>query len=259
MTYEQYRKTEFSEGPYVLVIRSSASPDHALYYFGEQHSFNDANPQWDKVKTLWKEFLATTSGKRIAIVEGGKRAIRKAEQESILEDGGMGLLTFLASQEGIETYSAEPSEAFERSELEKNFSRDQIQYYYFARMAYQWNRKEQPKPDFEKYMEWALTSDAAQSGWKDYDFSLAHMKQIHRDILNTEFSEADADFLFSVIDPTVEKGTIVNAVSQGSSIVRDMFIVNEIQRLWTEGYSIFAQYGWSHVAIQEPLLREIIS
>jgi hypothetical protein len=46
----------------------------------------------------------------------------------------------LAAQENIKVFSPEPDEAYERSELEKEFPRDAIQYYYFARMVLQWGR-----------------------------------------------------------------------------------------------------------------------
>ncbi len=105
MTYEEYEKTHY-ERPYKLRIESGPN---SLFYLGEAHSFDPDDPQWDEVRSFWEEFLqATKGGKRIAFVEGGKRRIKATERESIEHDGGMGLITWLAREAGIDTYSPEP-------------------------------------------------------------------------------------------------------------------------------------------------------
>lgn len=254
MSYDEYHKIRHNI-PYKLLLKSGSN---SLYYFGERHSFDPKNEQWIEEKEFWQDFLKnTTNQKRIIFTEGGIRPVEESEEQSILKHGGMGLATYLASQENIDTYSPEPSEKYERNELEKNFSKEEIQYYYFARIVYQWGLKEEPKPDFEEYVKTYLDSDKKESGWYDFDFSLESMKKIHNKLFNTPFNEKDTDFFYNIINPVVLK-TVVNKVSRMSSDIRDRYIVSEIKKYISEGYSIFAQYGCSHVVIQEPLLRELL-
>ena len=255
MTYEEYSKTRHKT-PYTVSIKSGLN---FLYYFGERHSFNPGDEQWVEVKEFWKDFLDTTKDtKRIVFIEGGIRPREESEEQSIIKHGGMGLATYLAQQEGIETYSPEPDETYERHELQKEFSKEHIQYYYFAGVVHQWGRKQEPKPDFEEYINRYLEDDKKESAWTDFDFSLEAMKKIHRSLFQSAFDENDIDFFYSVVNPVVQK-TIVNQVSAMSSDIRDRYIVGEIKKYIANGYSIFAQFGCSHVVMQEPLLKEIFS
>lgn len=251
MTYEEYSKTQHKT-PYTVVIQSGIN---FLYYFGERHSFNPNDEQWVEEKKFWKDFLDKTKDtKRIVFIEGGKRSYEENEKQSIITNGGMGLATYLAKQEGIETYSPEPNEKYERNELEKKFSKEEIEYYYFARVVHQWGLTQEPKPDFQEYINRYLLGDKKESGWTDFDFSLEAMKKIHSNLFQTRFDENDTDFFYGIVNPVVPK-TIINRVSALSSDIRDRYIVGEIKRYISDGYSIFAQYGCSHVVMQEPLLN----
>jgi hypothetical protein len=254
LTYEAYAHLKHPT-PYKLTLQSGAN---VLYYFGERHLFAPIDPQWDELKAYWNEFLTQTAGhKRIVFTEGGVRDVKASEEQAIIQDGGMGLVTFLAHQSHIEIHSPEPDEAYERTELEKQFSRDTIQYYYFARVVYQWGRKQEPKPDFVKYISRYLQHDAEKSGWDDYDFSLVHMTSLHSELFQTEFDERDTKFFSEISNPLLHISDI-NRVSEASGLVRDAYIVQEIQTYIDNGYSIFAQFGCSHVVMQEPLLREVL-
>lgn len=253
LTYEEYSKIRH-DTPYTLSLRSG---ENFLYYFGERHLFKPIDPQWDKLKTFWNEFLNKTKGqKRIVFTEGGLRPVEESEEQAIIKHGGMGLTTFLAHQEKIGIHSPEPDEKYERSELEKDFPRDIIQYYYFARVVLQWGRKNDPKPDFVEYITRYLNNDKKESAWDAYDFSLDNMRRIHKELFNQEFDEHDTQFFYDVSNPVVTKSE-VNKVSASSSIIRDEYIVSEIQKFIHDGYSIFAEYGCSHVVMQEPVLREL--
>ncbi len=253
LTYEQYSKIKHSI-PYVLKLQSG---NNYLYYFGEKHVFDPKHPQWDNLKYFWNKFLDKTKNqKRIVFTEGGIRPVENTEEQAIIKHSGMGLVTFLAHQKKIDVHSPEPDEKYERSELEKSYPRDIIQYYYFARVVLQWGRKNDPKPDFVEYITRYLDGDKKESGWNDYDFSLDNMKKIHRDLFNQEFDEHDTQFFYDVSNPVVIASE-VNKVSADSSVIRDQYIVSEIQKYITNGYSIFAEYGCSHVVMQEPALREL--
>lgn len=253
LTYEEYSKIRHNI-PYTLSLKSG---ENFLHYFGERHLFNPLDPQWDELKTFWNDFLDKTKGqKRIVFTEGGIRPVEASEEQAIVKHGGMGLATFLANQEKISTHSPEPDEKYERLELEKSFSKDIIQYYYFARVVLQWSKKNEPKPNFIEYINRYLASDKRESGWDTYDFSLDNMKKIHKELFNQDFNEHDAQFFYDVSNPVVIK-SVVNEVSAASSIIRDEYMISEIQSFIRKGYSIFAECGCSHVVMQEPELREL--
>lgn len=228
-----------------------------LYYFGERHLFKPVDPQWGELEVFWEDFIEKTKNqKRIVFTEGGIRPVEESKEQSIIKHSGMGLVTYLANKENIEVYSPEPDEKYERIELEKVFSRDTIQYYYFARMVLQWGKNNDPKPDFIKYINGYLDNAKKKSDWSDYDFSLDNMKRIHSELFAYSFDENDTDFFYNVSNPVVIRSEI-NKVSAASTVIRDEYIVGQIDRYINEGYSIFAEYGCSHVVMQEPLLREL--
>lgn len=252
MTQEEYSLTKH-EMPYVYKIQNK---NQSLYYFGEKHSFNPNDEEWIKTKELWNDFVVQTKNqKRIAFVEGGITKVRKTETEAVSETGGTGLIIFLASKDSVEVYCPEPNRKYERVELEKSFSKEEIQYYYFARLVAQWWRKQEPRPEFEEYINSYLKRDAESSGWNDFDFSLDNMKKIHKKLFNADFDLNDRKFFQDITTPVVLK-TIINEVCRACSTLRNEYIVNEILKYWNQGYSIFVEYGQSHAVIQEPWLRE---
>ena len=253
MSYNEYQHKRHSI-PYVFTLESAGK---YIYYFGESHSFDPEHPQWPDEKIFWNDFLNHTEGKkRVVFIEGGYRDVSENENEGILKYGGMGLAIQLAYNAGIERFSPEPDEKYEQLELEKKFTREEIQYYYFARIVNQWHRKK-PRPDFEEYINSYLENDKKESGWTDFDFSLDAMKKIHRDIFNTEFDMDDVDFFSKAVNP-VKGLSVINAVSRASSAIRDEYIVEKICEYVKEGYSIYLQFGATHAVIQEPLLRELL-
>jgi len=256
LNYEQYSQIEHAT-PYILKLKSKQAC--YLYYFGEKHSFDPNNRQWIEVKQLWQQFLNSAHNRnKIVFTEGGVRKSEENEQTAILKHGGMGLVAFLAHQENIDVHSPEPDEVYERSELEKHFSKDEIQYYYFARVVHQWNRKKDPKPDFTEYIHRYLEQDKNTSGWPDYDFSLDHMIRLHNQFFNSDFDSSDKQFFYDVSNPIVITCEI-NKVSAMSGIIRDQYIVKQIKKYIDDEYSIFAQFGASHVVMQEPALRRFLT
>jgi hypothetical protein len=254
MSYEEYAKIE-PKVPYAITIRSE---DSYLYYFGERHSYDPKNPQWEELKKFWDDFLKQTEGQsRIAFIEGGNPPTATNEEEAILKYGGGGLVAYLAKESDIPTFSPEPNETIERAELEKKFSREVIQYYYFARVVHQWGLQN-PKPDFWQYITRYLDGDKRNSGWNDFDFSLDNMRAIHQKLFNNNSDEEDQKFMGDVSNP-ISQETEVNKVSRASSEIRDLHIIEMIKKYLIEGYSIFSVYGYSHVVMQEPLLREILN
>jgi len=252
MSQEEYSKTKH-EVPYIYKIQNK---NQFLYYFGEKHSFNPDDAEWIKAKELWNEFVKNTENqKRIVFVEGGVIKAKENEAKAVSEAGGTGLITFLASKDGVNVYCPEPDRKYERTNLEKSFSKEEIQYYYFARLVAQWWRKQEQRPEFEEYINPYLKRDKETSGWNDFDFSLDNMKKVHKKLFGIDFDLNDKKFFQDITTPVILK-TVINKVCRTCSTMRNEYIVNEILKYWNQGYSIFVEYGASHAVIQEPLLRE---
>jgi len=255
MSYEEYVGLGEHVRPYIVHINS---PGKSLYYFGEAHSFDPTHTQWKILKDLWQEFINNSNvTSRIALTEGGVRSVAPTAEEAISKGSGMGLVSFLAHEANIPIYSPEPNEQEERVKLEERFSRDEIQYYYFARVVGQWERLLNPRPEFEEYINRYLGDDKKESGWKDYDFSLKAMKELHTKFFDQEFNPEDYKLFEEICKPTHLK-TRTNEVSRAVGDIRDEHIVKEIQRYWEEGKSMFVVYGSSHVVRQEKLLKELL-
>lgn len=255
MTQDEYNEIDHKI-PHFYKIQNK---NQFLYFFGERHSFDPKNNQWIMVKKFWSDFINDTNDqKKVAFVESGRPSIEENEEKSISGAGGTGLITFLASKQNIEVYCPEPNAINEIHELEKKFTKEEIEYYYFARIVHQWGRIPEPRPNFEEYVTRFLEKDKRISGWSDFDFSLENMKTIHKKNFGTEFSLSNLNFFKEIVTP-VELNSIINKVSRASGDFREEYIVGEINKYWNNGYSIYVEYGASHAIMQEPLLREILN
>jgi len=255
LTYDEYAKVRH-DVPYTLTLKGM---DSLLYFFGEEHSFDPRNPQWKTLKDYWATFLLRTTGtERIVFTEGGVRPVELSDDEAVLKHGGAGLVTKLAHDEQVLVQSPEPPYALEYEALEKKFSHAEIAYYFFARVVHQWLNHEEPRPPYEEYMQAYLDRDKRESGWTDITYTPKGLADVHRTLFKTEFDAFDSDFLYTQINP-VDMTTIGGRVARESSVVRDTYIVERILDRLDHGISVFAEYGCSHVVIQEPYLRSVLN
>lgn len=253
ITFEEYSKIKH-DTPYFYTLGSNKQK---IYYFGERHSRDSQDTQWQQAKNFWLEFLENTNGaKRIVFVEGSKPPLMDTEEEAISKYGGPGFITFLASQHKIDTHCPEPERAYEMNELAKQFSKEEITYYYFARSANGWNRMKEPKPVFEKYISQALKKNEIESKWSDFDFSIENMKSVHKKLFGSEFDENNSTFFKDIVSP-VRSETKINEIASSCSNIRNEYMVKEIQKYWEAGNSIYIHYGAGHAVMQEPVLRDL--
>ena len=242
-------------GPYTFIVSNN---DQYIYYFGSKHSFDPADSQFKEIKSFWQDFLEKTKKKNcIVFVEGGERLIYETAEESILKQGEMGYITYLAAQENIETFSPEPPGKLIFKALERKFSRNEITYYFFARVCYQWNNLKE-KPDFKSYIQRFLDNDKRESGWDDFDFSLENLKKIHYDLFGGYFDENDKQFFYDVINPLIIKTNINRVSREEEEGLRDRYIVDEAEKYWKSDKNIFTIYGKSHAVIQGKAIKYLV-
>lgn len=251
-SYDEW-KAVYKKIPYFFTIEKNGQ---YLYYFGANHSHDPKNEQFPVLKEFWKDFLGKTGGKdAVVFVEGGLRKVAENDEIAIKNDSESGFITFLANIAHVSVHCPEPNKTEERGGLLKKFSKEEVQYYYFARVAHAWHRRD-PKPNFEEYVSHYLKEDRADSGWEDFDFSLEHMKLIHKNLFGADF-ENNEQFSFQNINPTVEN-SVINKVARACSTHRNVYVVAEILKFWKEGKHIFVVFGGAHAILQEPALRRFI-
>lgn len=241
--------------PYRFVINVG---EKYLFYFGADHYRPAGDSQYDEIENFWIEFLKVTSDQpKIVFNEGGLRSPDLNKKDLIENDSEAGFITFLATKDGVEIQSPEISRKEVETELERSFTREQIQYYFFAQMVYQWGKKQDLKPNFEDYVTGFMDSDQDESAWTDFDFSLKNMEVIHEEIFKEKFNKDDTDFFYSIINPITDK-SIVNKIARMVSQLRDAYMVSEIYKNWVKGRSVFVVYGFGHAIVQKPALESLL-
>jgi len=228
-----------------------------LFYFGSNHTFDPNHPQFKQIKEFFDEFIKLTNkDNRVAAVEGGIRPVESSPEESIEAQGEAGYICYLASKENVRIISPEPERSHEMEGLLDKFTKDEIQYYYFARVVHQWNRRN-PKPNFEEYLSRFIENDRHETGWMDYDFSIENMKSIHKKIFNTEFDENDMKFFYNAVNP-VELNYVTNKYSREIGVNRYAFIVKTLLDEWNKGNSIFVVFGSGHALTERNALEKFL-
>lgn len=252
---DAYRKVEHPV-PYLFSIDRE---NHFLYYFGANHSQDPANIQFGMLRTFWNDFLIKTHKENsIVLIEGGKRPLAPSGEQAIHHGAEPEYMTYLASVEGIEVFSPEPPESMRFAKFIEKFTKEEIAYYGFARMTYQWNGFHKDQPDFNVYIQDSLNNDRENSGWSDFDFSLDNMINVHEKMFHRKFDKTDKQFFYDVINPTTTFSRINELSRFEDSGLRDTYILKEIEEYWNAGKNLFIVYGSSHAVMHEPALRKLI-
>ncbi len=256
MTFDEYKTVEHPV-PYQYLIHKG---DQTLYYFGANHSKNPVDKQYDMLNAFWKEFLARVDIKySIVFVEGGKRPVNESLEDAIANGAEANYITYLASKAGVETFSPEPSEKERFEQLLQKFTKEEIAYYDFAVMMYQWNNYFGTRPEFYEYVNYSLATNRENSGWSDFDFTIDNMVRIQKKMFNQDFNADDGKFFYDVTNPASDLTRINELARYEDSGFRDLHILEQIEKYWNEGKSIFVVYGCSHAVMHEPAVRKLIS
>ena len=253
MTLNQYYKTDH-QTPYKFVIKRN---QQYLYYFGSKHSYDPSSPQVEDIRKFFNEFLLHTKKENsIVLVEGGERPIALSETEAIIDGAEMSLVTYLASKENRNSTSPEIEEHTKFKLLNEHFPKEEIAYYSFIQVCWQWNNTHE-KTNFKEYVQVFLNNNRTKSGWDDVDFSYENMMSIHRRLFNMEFNPIDKEFLVSILDPRKETSAINSISLFDDSGLRDNYVLDQIDMYWKKGLSIFIIYGDIHAVMQEPVLQTL--
>lgn len=254
-SYSEWEKVGSKPQPYHIEIEKNGQ---WLYYFGANHSRDPENFQYSVLRQRWYDFLEKTGGENaVVLVEGGLRKVRPDENTAILKDSEGGLISYLAHLADIPLESADLSRSDELQALTKQFTKEEVQYFYFSRGINDWLHRPTPKIKFKKLADWILESNKKASLWTDFEFTLEHMERIHKSIFGTDFDYTNKDFFESTQHPIIMR-SVINRIKVADSEFRDTYIVSQIKKHWDEGKNIFVVLGRSHLILQERALRTLL-
>lgn len=245
--YEEFKEKGLTP-PYFYEIGKHGQH---LFFLGTSHVHNPQDKQNEKIKEKWQKFLELTNKENcVALNEGQVRPNRGDETSAIEIDGEAGLVVYLARRDGVEVFSLEPDYGEEMGVLLNKFSREEVIYYYFARLVDQWHRFPN-KPDFVQYLAPYFRRYKEVTEWTDFDFSVNHMIEIHNQTHDHPFDQEDKDCAYNDSHPGR------NEVARESSTFRNKHIFSEIKRLWNKGKNIFIVYGSGHYIILEKAVKSL--
>ncbi len=231
--------------------------DHILFWLGIQHSRDINHPQFDEIETKWGEFLKEAKSP-LAVVEGHPMDVVDADRNVAIERGGeVGLMEYLTKRDAVPIKCFEPYRDLEMDYVANRFGKEKTEYYYFGRAVAQWYRivkKATPTGDLEDYLAQSLARDSRAAKWAGFDFTIEHMKQIHRKLFGGGLNLNDEDFFFMIESPGHPDNPLREVV-EASGDYRDKAIMDDVKSAW-DGHDIFMVYGNYHKRAHENELRK---
>lgn len=254
ISFKEYSSIKHNQ-PYFYSVQSS---HQVLYYFGAEHKRDPSHHQYELLHKEWQDFLEkTSSGKSIVIFEGSVNINTVTTfNEAVEKYGESGAIVFWASKAEIPYFRPEPSIKDEVNELLRNFSKEEIFYFYIIRGIVTWQRKIVPD-DFNEFIKKNIQRYQGELDWNDFDFSLESVKNEHKKLFNKEFSLDDKDFINKIPNPTRSE-SIINDIARESTTIRNLAILGCIEDYWQKGHNIFVVYGASHAVMQEPVIKSLV-
>lgn len=263
MTAKEYSKVEHPT-PYVFKLKVG---DTELCYFGAPHvrdshnslfgeiekAFNDANPD-----IVFVEGINSTNYDR---TEFNNRILSATTDEIINAMGESGFTLRLALEKGIDWKSPEPADAnLYEYLLSQGFSKDHIFAWNVLHILPQYNNQTNRK-GFKKYVAGFMNRFERDTKWQDFDYSYERAIKIGEEICGESIDVEHDMRALDRIDPIpreemLAEQTVLNRISEASSILRDRHIVKEIIDATKTHKRLFVVYGASHAVMQEPALKK---
>ena len=257
ITYDEMRaiyEHQLKSEPYVINVSKG---EQSLVFIGAKHTNDPDDAQYPVMTQHWNTFLLKQSNQhKIALVEGGlRRAVAEDAQSAIRNHGGEGgLLTFLATNVGIEVVSPEPDRKKEADYLAATLGQDEVLLYYGLRQLYQWDR-EGCIGDLKVTLEDLLAYYKQTYEW-EFEPTYAFFSSLYEAKMGEPLDPNGIQRAASLVSPTSHTSGI-NDTARMCSNYRDIHIAQEIQRLWHEGMSLFVVYGSGHSYRLEKFLKEL--
>jgi hypothetical protein len=263
MSAEEYSLIQH-ETPYVFRL---ASGSKELTYFGTRHIRDPKDPLFAEIEQALDQAKPDIVFVEGVSVSGDKNVfnnkIEVASREEIIEKmGESGFLVRLAVEKGIKWHSPEPSDQdLYNYLLEKGFSKDQIFTWEVFHVLPQYNRLLKHM-GFKEYVQPFIYRFKESTNWENFDYSYERAIDLGEQILNKKIDVESSPDALDYIDPIpwkekVTNQTVLNRISETSSLFRDRKIVSDIADGLRTHNKIFVLYGASHAVVQETALKKI--
>lgn len=252
ISFEDYSKIKHNI-PYFYFIQSR---DKFLYYFGAKHTVDSSDPQFKLLKNKWQDFINTTKKDKSIVLIEGKSSFNPdmTFEESINNNGEVGAIIYLANKSGIPFIRPEPMIRDEINELLKEYSREEIFCFYILRRIVSLLKKE--KKNLDELLIFTIQEYENILNWEGFDFSLKNFKKEYLKNFKKEFDLMDINFLKNTTNPLLNESKI-NRIARQSSLIRNFYILDQIEKYWNDNYNIFIVYGGTHAIMQEPFIRSL--
>ncbi len=255
-TEEMYARLKEVPNNQVYLFTISGENDQSLYYLGTHHTHDPNDTQFREIEELLDQFVEETKDKeKVVLVECSGLLPDYTDKEiAIKRSREVGFTTILARQKQVEVMSPEPTKIEEATQLLKNYSREDVFYFYMIHHCWNYSKMHlDVKPSHTKFINAQMVKYTLMEEFKDFDFSFEHFLEIYNAKHPTiPFDIENTNLFYEETKPA--NGNI----SESSGKIRDMIIIQKIYELWKQGKSIFIVYGKGHAVIQESALKELL-
>jgi len=263
MTAEEYAQMDH-ETPYVFDLKIG---DKELHYFGSPHVSDPSSPVFTQIEAAFNKAnpdIVFVEGVHVLgdIMKFNERIKADSREEAIEHMGESGFALKLGVEKGTEWRSPEPTDEDLYNELlAKGFSKEQVFAWDVFRILPQYKRQ-MKREGFEKYVSGFIDRFKRTTNWENFNYSYERAIKLGEQIFGEAVDIENDQRALDRIDPIPwnekkEKQTILNGISEASSLFRDRKIVSDIAGALKTHKRVFVVYGASHAVMQEPALRRL--
>lgn len=224
-----------------------------LYYFPAGHSTDPADPQFREIERAWTKVKPT-----IAFYEGPNRPIAATGDETIKQAGESGFVRFLATRDGIQFVTLEPSPQDEANFIMQKFSPEQIKLFYVLREASRLReRRKLPEAELRVAIAQLLERASRIKGIGSVITTLDELDAAYRRYWKSpeQWWQAPTAWFDPLNSSAKTGGIFTNEINRMSSEYRNRHMYEVLAKAALAGQRVFAVVGGNHVPMQEPALR----
>jgi hypothetical protein len=224
-----------------------------LYYFPAGHSADPADPQFREIEEAWSKVKPT-----IAFYEGPNRPIAATRDETIRQAGESGFVRFLATRDGIQFVTLEPSPQDEANHILRKFTAEQVKLFYVLREAARLReRRKLPETELQAAIARLLERASQIKGIGSVINNLDELDAAYRRYWKSPayWWQAPSAWFDPLQSSANTGGIFTNEINRMSSEYRNRHMYEVLAKAALEGKRVFAVVGGNHVPMQEPALR----
>ena len=181
------------------------------------------------------------------------RKLEESEDSAITKSSEGGFITFLANGN---TPIISPDGSMD--DLFTKFTDIDLKealLYKFLSYVDGYHRIADPRPEFTEWSQNWVKNQMKLDLWKGMNVSLESLKSLYKEIIGRDFNENESQN--NLVNPN-RTDSKINMLARRLSDFRDLNIVNEIEKYWKKGKSIFVVFGRGHLIIEKPALKELL-